>query len=139
MDRRTTPAGTLIFLGWCLGVLVGGMAVALLSEPESTVEHRTTPDTVLVEVSFPFTVTPAATMNPTSSVAAPVETDVPAMNFCGSVPMTEGQVCRMPMPTASITATMVSCFSAESDAGKLCQIRSTPTTAVTDPYPTPFT
>jgi hypothetical protein len=70
------------------------------------------------------TETPAPTETPRSTATPDRD---PALDFCGAVPATDGTICRMPMPTATATATLPACYSPEAEAGKLCQYRLTPT------------
>jgi hypothetical protein len=143
--RKDAPrsARPLFLLFSCLGILMGlfvreaienaGDALGpteRLVAADRTVAGETSfgpASTFVVEVnavlSLP-TETPAPPGTPRPTATADRD---PALDFCGAVPATEGAVCRMPMPTATATATLPACYSPAAAAGKLCQYRLTPT------------
>jgi hypothetical protein len=145
-DTRTgapRSARPLFLLFSCLGILMGLFVRELVDNAGEAVSpteqvvaaDRTFTDesvlgpapTFVVQVNAVLSL-PTETPAPTAPPRATATPDRdPALDFCGAIPAKEGAVCRMPMPTATATATLPACYSPEAEAGKLCQYRLTPT------------
>ena len=76
---------------------------------------------------------PTTTVTATPTVA-PRTTPARALNFCGTQPLEEGNICRMPMPTLTPSPTFPTCYSEKALDGGLCVVRFTPTP---EPAPAP--
>jgi hypothetical protein len=136
-DHRDTPTivakNYLLILALCLICIAAGVTARNVIEPQSSntlgadiVSDNPEADysgTIVVQVNAVLSLPTEA---PTPTETPPpqgVPTREPALDFCGAKPPVEGEICRMPNPTATITPTLPACHSPEAVDGHLCQYR----------------